>query len=38
MDFRSLCMMNLAVADAQHLPYLEKPDLVNKEVFQFLHQ
>lgn len=27
----------LAVADAGHLPYLEKPEIVNKEVFQFLH-
>ena len=28
----------LQVADAGHLPYLEKPELVNKEVIQFLRQ
>lgn len=28
----------LAVPDAGHLPYLEKPAVVNKEVIQFLHQ
>jgi pimeloyl-ACP methyl ester carboxylesterase len=28
----------LEVADAGHLPYLEKPELVNKEVIQFLRQ
>lgn len=28
----------LSVSDAGHLPYLEKPAIVNKEVFQYLHQ
>jgi pimeloyl-ACP methyl ester carboxylesterase len=28
----------LEVTDAGHLPYLEKPTIVNQEVIQFLHQ
>jgi pimeloyl-ACP methyl ester carboxylesterase len=28
----------LEVKDAGHLPYLEKPEIVNKEILQFLRQ